>query len=724
MKKNLIKAFLSLWVLALVAASGMTIAQETYEVTIGNMNGYWRLNLGRLIMRNSGGSEWIILDWAYSQSDYVIKIWPNLATGNNLSKLRVTNICDNKWNNCKKVSDLSTWIKINGTGGLVCIKINDKEINCNQALWAWEITIMQWWISKWSFNVNTNSAKTIELSWAIALEWTNSRFCTKKDDNTILCNVATGAILNVSVPNPVPELSRGSTTTIGSVWWTVFKVTTPANPHKAWRNVVANTENGTVAGATDNTNTYLNYAEGSDAKSHIQIQWATVSAENNVITITSSTNGWGGDHITWQNIVGQYSNSTTNNPSVSFNPYINHVENSQVTSSILIKWSGATTVERSNNVITISSTAGDGSSGYTLPNATTTTLWWVKLWSDTKQTTSANNVSSTASRTYAIQVDNNNGRLVVNVPRTDNNTTYTAGTGLSLASNVFKASLKNETKSSYQATNNIGNVSRSDRLYAVGMDKDGYLAVHVPRTDTAWWWDTIWSTGNQTLIGDYITPKDAKAIYFGNKTATTIYYWTVLGSPTLKFQRYWLNASTSPVEFNAMWAKFWVDSSLARTSSIGWVSIAWELLVWRNSSKSNWIRVYSTWDNYSNPNWRHGEIRASNELAVWIMDWAFIYFKNIPNTSNNDLQKYRVWINTDSPATTLDVAWSIRVQDNPCVPNSCSEDTVWSITFINNKFYWCKKKSTNVYRWYEFTMTESDSAELVSSLVCQSQAAY
>ena len=60
-----------------------------------------------------------------------------------------------------------------------------------------------------------------------------------------------------------------------------------------------------------------------------------------------------------------------------------------------------------------------------------------------------------------------------------------AGNGLSLASNVFKASLKSETKSSYQATNNIGNASSSDRLYAVGMDVNGNLAVHVPWTGSS-----------------------------------------------------------------------------------------------------------------------------------------------------------------------------------------------------------------------------------------------
>lgn len=49
--------------------------------------------------------------------------------------------------------------------------------------------------------------------------------------------------------------------------------------------------------------------------------------------------------------------------------------------------------------------------------ATSSSLGLVKLGSDTVQSTAANSVTSTASRTYAVQ-KNNNGQLVVNVPWT------------------------------------------------------------------------------------------------------------------------------------------------------------------------------------------------------------------------------------------------------------------------------------------------------------------
>ena len=56
--------------------------------------------------------------------------------------------------------------------------------------------------------------------------------------------------------------------------------------------------------------------------------------------------------------------------------------------------------------------------GDAIPSAaTSSTLGLVKLGSNTVQSTSANSVTSTSSRTYAIQ-KNSNGQLVVNVPWT------------------------------------------------------------------------------------------------------------------------------------------------------------------------------------------------------------------------------------------------------------------------------------------------------------------
>lgn len=63
---------------------------------------------------------------------------------------------------------------------------------------------------------------------------------------------------------------------------------------------------------------------------------------------------------------------------------------------------------------------------YSLPAATDTVLGGIKLGDATQQTTAANAVSTTASRTYALQV-NASGQGVINVPWTDTSSTAPGG---------------------------------------------------------------------------------------------------------------------------------------------------------------------------------------------------------------------------------------------------------------------------------------------------------
>ena len=117
--------------------------------------------------------------------------------------------------------------------------------------------------------------------------------------------------------------------------------------------------------------------------------------------------------------------------------------------------------------------------------ATSTTYGLVKLGSDTVQSTAANSVTSTASRTYAVQ-RNSSGQLVVNVPWTDNNTTYSAGTGLSLSGTTFSV------KTGY---------SESGKNYAVKTDTNGNLYVNVPWVNT-----TDHSHSNKTILDQITEP--------------------------------------------------------------------------------------------------------------------------------------------------------------------------------------------------------------------------
>jgi hypothetical protein len=69
-----------------------------------------------------------------------------------------------------------------------------------------------------------------------------------------------------------------------------------------------------------------------------------------------------------------------------------------------------------------------GANNYSLPEATATSRGGIELFSNTDQSVSANSVSSTAGRTYGIQL-NSAGQAVVNVPWSDTNTTYSVGNG-------------------------------------------------------------------------------------------------------------------------------------------------------------------------------------------------------------------------------------------------------------------------------------------------------
>ena len=83
---------------------------------------------------------------------------------------------------------------------------------------------------------------------------------------------------------------------------------------------------------------------------------------------------------------------------------------------------------------------------------------------------------TTANRDYYVEVNPENGTMKVNVPWTDNNTTYTAGTGLSLSGTTFSV------KTGY---------SESGKNYAVKTDTNGNLYVNVPWVNT----NTTYSAG-------------------------------------------------------------------------------------------------------------------------------------------------------------------------------------------------------------------------------------
>lgn len=108
--------------------------------------------------------------------------------------------------------------------------------------------------------------------------------------------------------------------------------------------------------------------------------------------------------------------------------------------------------------------------------ATTTAFGLIKLGSDTTQSVAPNAVSSTASRSYAVQL-NSSKRAVVNVPWTD--TTYSAAT----LSTLGLMKLGSSTTQTIAANSPTAVAGRS---YAVQFNSSQQALVNVPWTDTTY----------------------------------------------------------------------------------------------------------------------------------------------------------------------------------------------------------------------------------------------
>jgi hypothetical protein len=112
----------------------------------------------------------------------------------------------------------------------------------------------------------------------------------------------------------------------------------------------------------------------------------------------------------------------------------------------------------------------------TYAKATSSVLGLVELFSDTVQTVAATAVSATASRTYGIQL-NSNDQAVVNVPWTD--TTYSKATATSLGLvELFNATVQTVAANTVSTT--------ASRSYGIQLNSDDQMVVNVPWTDTTY----------------------------------------------------------------------------------------------------------------------------------------------------------------------------------------------------------------------------------------------
>jgi hypothetical protein len=98
-------------------------------------------------------------------------------------------------------------------------------------------------------------------------------------------------------------------------------------------------------------------------------------------------------------------------------------------------------------------TGATNANNYSLPIATATVRGGIELFSNTDQSVAANAVTATAGRTYGVQLNSTN-QAVVNVPWTDTNTTYSAGTNLTLSGTTFNMATGGVGAGTYGSTAN------------------------------------------------------------------------------------------------------------------------------------------------------------------------------------------------------------------------------------------------------------------------------
>ena len=164
-----------------------------------------------------------------------------------------------------------------------------------------------------------------------------------------------------------------------------------------------------------------------------------------------------------------------------------------ISNGVFVEFAAATGALGTN--ISGSGTTGDPyKMTITSPNteysvATTSALGLVKLGSDTTQSTAGNTVSSTASRSYKIQLNGDN-QMLVNVPWTDTNTEYSMMTSSVLGLGKLFSDTQQDT-----AANSVS--STASRTYGIQANSSDQLVVNVPWTDT----NTEYSAATSSVLG-------------------------------------------------------------------------------------------------------------------------------------------------------------------------------------------------------------------------------
>lgn len=257
--------------------------------------------------------------------------------------------------------------------------------------------------------------------------------------------------------------------------------------------------------------------------------------------------------------------------------------------------------------------------------ATSSTEWLVKLWSDTAQSVAANAVSSTADRTYAVQM-NSADQLVVNVPRSDTNTTYNTAT----SSTEWLVKLASDTVQT-EAAQTVS--STANRTYWVQLNANDQAVVNVPRENTTY---SAWT--NVQINGTTINATDTTYTAWANiqisnnneisATDTTYSAWTWLSLNGTTFSNAWVtsvNSNTWAVTVN----EFNPDNTGA----------TWDVLTATNSWYERVTKQNSTTVTLSSSSWSS---HTQTVTANWVTSSNTVIVSPAPS-SMSDYMSWQVY---------------------------------------------------------------------------------
>ena len=321
------------------------------------------------------------------------------------------------------------------------------------------------------------------------------------------------------------------------------------------------TRGGVQIGFTENGKNYP--VELASEKMYVNVPWTdTTYTAGTGLTLTGT--------VFSANTVGTQSNLANNASSVAGRSYpIQTGAASGTVGSdhliVNIPWTDNNTTYTAGANVSISGTNVISASAPSLNVATSAALGSIKSHLNYGAQVTVNAITSTSSRFYGVVI-NDDDKAMVNVPWTDNNTTYTAGTGLTLSGTVFNANVDG----TQSVAANTSSVTPS-RTYKVQVDSGDNLVVNVPWTDA----DTTYTAGtNVSISGTNVissaTPLASTTIIGGFKLLNNVTGTAPSVTTTTTNRNYAIQRDSNGIAMvNVPWTDTSYDLPIATSAALG-----------------------------------------------------------------------------------------------------------------------------------------------------------